>query len=145
MSSFLCNRHHAQLFTIVVKSVETGFGIPVAFLMTKSTEQCVFQKWFSGLIARMWNDFRIAYHPDVVVTDQGNVEILAIRSAFPNARIHYCAWHVLRAWERRLTNANLGFEGLSVEMRERERGQVLYYPSPLLHHLGHWPCLITYI
>ncbi|KAG0195591.1 hypothetical protein BGX28_001033, partial [Mortierella sp. GBA30] len=41
----------AQLFTVVVKSNETGFGIPVAFLLTNSTEQSVFKTWFDGLRA----------------------------------------------------------------------------------------------
>ncbi|KAG0332201.1 hypothetical protein BG005_005551, partial [Podila minutissima] len=71
----------AQLYTIVVKSFQTGFGIPVAFLITKSTDNAIFHSWFKGLKDRMWQDFRISYSPNVVVTDQGNVEILAIRSA----------------------------------------------------------------
>ncbi|KAF8946477.1 hypothetical protein BGZ47_000419 [Haplosporangium gracile] len=51
-----------------------------------STDQSVFKKWPGGLKMRMWKDFRIAFRPDVVVTDQGNVEILAIRAAFPLVR-----------------------------------------------------------
>ncbi|KAG0276900.1 hypothetical protein BGZ97_009997, partial [Linnemannia gamsii] len=29
-----------------------------------------------------------------------NTEILAIKTAFPSTPILYCAWHVLKAWER---------------------------------------------
>lgn len=111
-----------QLFTIVVKNNETGFGIPVAFLMTLSTEASVFKDFFSGLVLRMWIDFHIAYAPDVVVTDQGSVEIHAIRRAFPFAKIHFCAWHVLRAWERSITYDHLGIEGDS--LTKEEKGKV---------------------
>jgi hypothetical protein len=113
-----CCRKHAQLFTIVVKNHETGYGIPVAFLLTKSTEQSVFKAWFDGLKAQLWNDFRISYAPNYVVTDQGNIEILAIHTAFPMARLHFCAWHVLRAWERKLTNVILGINATSTTVEQ---------------------------
>ena len=74
---------------------------------------------------RMWEDFRIAFRPDVVVTDQGNIEILAIRAAFPMVRIQYCAWHVLRVWERRLTYSMLRISTtLPAEQRVAERDKV---------------------
>ncbi|KAF9343886.1 hypothetical protein BGX34_006255, partial [Mortierella sp. NVP85] len=64
----------------------------------------------------------ITYAPDVVITDQENAEILAIRTAFPRARIYYCAWHVIRAWRHKMTNLNLGIDHLpyneKVEARE---------------------------
>ncbi|KAG0348685.1 hypothetical protein BG004_004507 [Podila humilis] len=70
----------------------------------------------------MWEDFRTAYQHDAVVTDQENVEILAIRAAFPFSKIEYCAWHVLRVWKRRLTYAMLGIDmALSPEQRANER------------------------
>lgn len=73
----------------------------------------------------MWNDFRIAYQPDAVVTDQGNVEILAMRTVFPMAKIQYCAWHVLRVWERRLTYGMLGIDvDLTADQRAAERDKV---------------------
>ncbi|KAG9327209.1 hypothetical protein KVV02_002662 [Mortierella alpina] len=114
------NRSKEQLYTIVVKSYGSGFGIPVAFLMTNSTDPAVFQSWFNGLKKKMWDNFRISYTPKVVVTDQGSVEILAIRSAFSPVRIYYCAWHVLRAWERKLTNALLGVEGTAFTADDRK-------------------------
>ncbi|KAG0001771.1 hypothetical protein BGZ80_006119, partial [Entomortierella chlamydospora] len=76
----------AQLFTIVVKNIKLGFGMPVAFLLTNSTEASVFSEWFGGLKTRIKDTFRVDYQPEVVVTDQGNAEILAIRSSFPSAR-----------------------------------------------------------
>ncbi|KAF9119177.1 hypothetical protein BG015_006410, partial [Linnemannia schmuckeri] len=82
----------------------------------------------------MWEDFRIAYQPDAVVTDQGNVEILAIRAAFPMVKIQYCAWHVLRVWERRLTYTMLGIDmALSPEQRANERDQVRHALHKILY------------
>lgn len=131
ITSTLANSNKTQLYTIVVRNGETSFGIPVAFLLTKSTEQSVFTRWLNGLKTKMWDNFRISYRPEAVVTDQGNVEILAIRTAFPMARIQYCAWHVLRVWERRLTYSMLGISTtLSTQERiaEREKaGDSLYY------------------
>ncbi|KAG0248067.1 hypothetical protein BG011_000560 [Mortierella polycephala] len=73
----------------------------------------------------MWDDFRIAYQPDYVITDQRNVEILAIWTSFPLAKVHYCAWHVSRAWERRLTHSMLGISTtLTPNQRLEEREQV---------------------
>jgi hypothetical protein len=117
--TILFERNDAQLYTIVVKSHETGFGIPVAFLLTKSTDQEIFKAWFKGLKNRMWNDFRISYAPDYVVTDQGNVEICAIKSAFPVAKIHFCAWHVLRAWGKKITFDLMGINRTTTTFAKR--------------------------
>jgi hypothetical protein len=107
-----------------VRSSEHGYGIPVAFLITRSTDEAVFQEWFSGLTAKMAEVHGITYVPEVVITDQGSVEILAIRTAFPRARIHYCAWHVIRAWNHMLINVNLGIEHLSYKEKVNARENV---------------------
>ncbi|GJJ74028.1 hypothetical protein EMPS_06386 [Entomortierella parvispora] len=130
----------AQLYTIVVKSHETGFGIPVAFLLTKSTDQEIFKTWFKGLKSRMWNNFRISYAPDYVITDQGNVEICAIKSAFPLAKIHFCAWHVLRAWGKKITFDLMGINRATTTFAERAglREQVLVLLKTMMYEPQYW-------
>jgi hypothetical protein len=135
---------HGCIRTIVVRNGETSFGIPVAFLLTRSTDASVFRRWLGGLKTRIWEDFRIAYQPDAVVTDQGNVEILAIQAAFPIAKIQYCAWHVLRVWERRLTDTMLGIDmALSPEQRTNERDKVINYAFFMLNLLSAILCRLT--
>ena len=102
--------------------------------MTLSTDESVFKDFFSSLVLRMWIDFHIAYAPDVVVTDQGSVEIHAIHQAFPFAKIHFCAWHVLRAWERSFTYDLLGIEGsLTKEEKVEIKDQVSNTIFSVLH------------
>ncbi|KAF9996861.1 hypothetical protein BGZ80_007152 [Entomortierella chlamydospora] len=65
------------------------------------------------------------YQPTVVITDQGQTEINAIRDVFSyELRIFYCAWHVLQAWERNLTIKNLGMADLSKEEKERRKNMI---------------------
>ncbi|KAF9553305.1 hypothetical protein EC968_010539, partial [Mortierella alpina] len=94
-----------NLFTLVVKNTDTGFGMPVAFLLSKSTESYVLVGWLRGIQAKMKGlfstpDQEYDFVPNVVITDQGNTEILAMKTAFPGVPILYCAWHVLKVWER---------------------------------------------
>lgn len=95
----------------------------------------------------MWIDFHIAYAPDVVVTDQGSVEIHAIRRAFPFAKIHFCAWHVLRAWERSITYDHLDIEGdsLTKEEKGKIKDQVSDTIFSVLYEFGKVSCLQTCI
>ncbi|KAF9279730.1 hypothetical protein BGZ74_002785 [Mortierella antarctica] len=152
-----------QLFMIVMKNNETGLGIPIAFLMTLSTEESIFKDFFSSLVIQMWIEFHIAYVPDVVVTDQGNVEIHAIHQAFPFAKIHFCAWHVLHAWERSITYEHLGIEGGSLLKEEKghvkdqvckELCAIMYEPSiekandlvnKLCFEHAHHPKILAYL
>ncbi|KAF9209381.1 hypothetical protein BGZ59_010145, partial [Podila verticillata] len=97
--------HKTNLFTLVLKNADTGFGIPVAFLLTKTCDAFILSRWLHALRDKMKDLFSTAdkdydYMPEAVVTDQGSTEILAIRSVFPDVPILYCAWHVLKVWER---------------------------------------------
>ncbi|KAF9943482.1 hypothetical protein BGZ72_003980, partial [Mortierella alpina] len=68
------------------------------------------------------------YQPTVVITDQGHTEINAIRSAFSfDVRIFYCAWHVLMAWEKNLTEKNLGTRDLPTPEKLRKKHQARLY------------------
>ncbi|KAF9982827.1 hypothetical protein BGZ75_005695 [Mortierella antarctica] len=105
-------------FTCFQKGVYYGFSSPWQLEQLKKNGDTF---CFDGTYKVYGRDnFRISYTPKVVVTDQGSVEILAIRSAFSPVRIHYCAWHVLRAWERKWTNALLGVEGSAFPADDRK-------------------------
>ncbi|KAF9433018.1 hypothetical protein BGZ76_009984 [Entomortierella beljakovae] len=105
---------NTNLFTLVLKNLDTGLGIPVAFLMTKSTESPILSGWLKAIRQKMKSlfsstDSEYDLKPNVVITDQGNTEILAVRTAFPGVPIYYCAWHVLKVWER---GVKLNVEGI---------------------------------
>ncbi|KAF9179471.1 hypothetical protein BGZ50_006890 [Haplosporangium sp. Z 11] len=86
------------LFSIVVKNRETGYGVPVAFFLTKSQQANVLEGWLRQLKIKMDSLCNREFRPTAVITDQGQNEINAIRAVYPNdVRIFYCAWHVLQA------------------------------------------------
>jgi len=58
------------------------------------------------------------YKPNAVITDQRNTEILAIKTAFPGTPILYCAWHVLKAWERETRSRMTGMERLTTKEKK---------------------------
>jgi len=111
------------LYTIVVKNRDTGFGVPVAFFLTKDPKWHVLEGWLKALKNKMDELCEREFQPAVVITDQGQTEINAIQAVWPlGTRIFYCAWHILQAWERKLTVQNLGSSNLStVEKDHRKR------------------------
>lgn len=62
--------------------------------------------------------------PNAVITDQGNTEILAVKTAFPGVPIFYCAWHVLKAWEREVKKKVMGLGAFAPKQREEIKRQV---------------------
>lgn len=64
------------------------------------------------------------FFPNAVITDQGGDELLAIKVAFPGVPIFYCAWNVLRVWERQVNSNLKGLKGYPVEEREEIKKQV---------------------
>ncbi|KAF9926702.1 hypothetical protein FBU30_003778 [Linnemannia zychae] len=63
------------------------------------------------------------YLPNAIITDQGGSEILAIKTSFPGVPIFYCAWHVLRVWERQAKSKMTGLGVHPVQKREQIRSQ----------------------
>ncbi|KAG0234298.1 hypothetical protein BGW42_006690, partial [Actinomortierella wolfii] len=62
-----------------VKNRDFGFGVPVAFLLTQSTNSDILVAWLKGLCTKMRKMFstggrKYDYTPNAVVTDQGNTE-----------------------------------------------------------------------
>ncbi|KAF9915391.1 hypothetical protein FBU30_002030, partial [Linnemannia zychae] len=119
--------HATNLFTLVLKNTDTGFGIPVAFLLTKTSDAFILSSWLTAIRKKMKDlfstDEEYNFLPNAVITDQGGSEILAIKTSFPGVPIFYCAWHVLRVWER-LANSKLSGLGVHpVKKREEIRAQ----------------------
>jgi hypothetical protein len=52
------------------------------------------------------------YSPNCAVTDQGNVEILAITTVFPGIPIHYCIWHVLQVFRKQVIAMMTNIHGM---------------------------------
>ncbi|KAF9986098.1 hypothetical protein BGZ75_002217 [Mortierella antarctica] len=90
------------LFTLVILNERTRASTPVAFLLSTRTHVSIFKDWFEQLRTRILSIFQVNYAPELVVTNQGNVEMPGIKIAFPNARIEYCAWHVVDTWRTKL-------------------------------------------
>ncbi|KAF9287995.1 hypothetical protein BGZ68_000950 [Mortierella alpina] len=80
------------------KGVHYGFTTPwqLGQLMKFGKVLC-----FDGK-RRVYGIFQVNYAPELVITNQGNVEMPGIKIAFPNARIEYCAWHVVDTWRSKL-------------------------------------------
>ncbi|KAG0236884.1 hypothetical protein BGW42_002382 [Actinomortierella wolfii] len=90
-----------------------------------STDNTILTGWLRALKAKMKEMFSTErsdydYKPNAVITDQGNTEILAIKRSFPGVPIFYCAWHVLKAWEREIPPRLSVLDGLSTEQREEK-------------------------
>jgi hypothetical protein len=119
----------------VVKNATTGFGVPVAFLLTNTLESSVLVGWLRGLRSKMTALFSspdqvYTYMPNAVITDQGNVEILAVKSAFAGGvRIFFCAWHVYRVWEREVPKRILGISHLPLGLRSHIKAAVRSYTN----------------
>lgn len=90
---FVKNRKIGLLFTIVVKN-DHGFGIPVAFLVTRKGKSPVIADWLKELAIKTDSGF----NPKVAITDHGSTEIKAINDAFPGCKVFLCIWHVMKAW-----------------------------------------------
>lgn len=109
----------------MVKNRETGLGVPVAFFLTKISRWNPIADWLKALKEEVDKRFKVNWVPNVVVTDQGDTEINAIRHIFPlHTKLFYCAWHVLQAWQRKLTVDNLNMKKLSVSARQKRREEV---------------------
>lgn len=119
------DRKDTYLFSIVVKNLETGFGIPVAFFLTKMATTKPIMEWLTKLKEKMESLYNNEFVPVAVVTDKGPVEPKAILQVWPlHVHIFYCSWHILQAWERRLTPTNLGSLALPDDSKNERKLQV---------------------
>lgn len=112
------------MFTLMVKCSITQSGIPVAFLLTRTPNATTVSNWLQKLKDFLLQKHNMDYNPRVVVMDMGFVEFNAVSEAFPAARIFYCAFHVLQAWNRKYTDENLGLLGLESEEKKKRKTMV---------------------
>ncbi|KAF9977399.1 hypothetical protein BGZ73_006146 [Actinomortierella ambigua] len=114
---------------------ETGFGIPVAFLLTKSQQWELVKEWLCQFKARLDQQCTKSYFPTAVITNQGLDEISAIRHAFNfKTPVFYCMWHILQAWERKLTSSNwMATENLSAPERKERISKAQQQLSGILY------------
>ena len=84
------------MYTIVTRDPSTGTGYPNAYMFTNNHSAGPLKEWLAFLrdqcglmIEQMTIDCSIA-------------EVNAIDAVFPAASIHYCAFHVVRSWNRNL-------------------------------------------
>ncbi|KAG0267568.1 hypothetical protein DFQ27_008613 [Actinomortierella ambigua] len=92
------------------------------------TKSNILVGWLRALQTKMKELFSTAesdydFKPSAIITDQGNVEILAIKAAFPGVPIFYCAWHVLRTWERTVPPRVTGLDGLSADEKKAKKAE----------------------
>jgi hypothetical protein len=95
--AFLHTRKETFLFSLVTRQSQEGYGIPVAFCLSRSSKKMVLVDWIFRLMAHIKMHYRQEYSPNVVLMDQGIAEFDAITAAFPSAKVFYCYFHVLKA------------------------------------------------
>lgn len=85
-------KENGFLYTIVVKNLATGRGVPAAFVIITSETQYPIIQWLR------WLSFRLDFRPQNWMIDCSDTEIAAIRSVYgQDASIFVCHWHVLQA------------------------------------------------
>src|SRR5690554_3456348 len=94
-----------------------------------STEAHILINWLEALRRKMKDVFsrpdqEYDFNPNAFITDEGNTEILAVKSTFPGVPLYYCAWHVLKAWEREVKSRMKGLDIYPVARRLQMRSEV---------------------
>lgn len=82
----------AFLYTILIKHDAAGCGVPVAIMTTKSETQRPLASWFSWVRQKLHLPTSITFMIDCSATEMADIE-----SAFGDAQIRVCNWHMLRA------------------------------------------------
>jgi len=97
----------------------------VAFLLMRKTKVSTIVSWLNALKGHIRTNFQKEYSPSVVVMDMGGTEYNAIREAFPDAKIFYCTFHVLQAWQRKINlDEFFSLAGLSKEEKAATKKRV---------------------
>ncbi|KAF8942603.1 hypothetical protein BGZ47_006314 [Haplosporangium gracile] len=114
--------HNISLFSLVLKHPSTGTAIPVAFLLSKTSDAQILEDWFGAIRARMRQiystpDAEYDYNPAIVITNQGAMAVQVLKVAFSGVSIHYSGWHLTRLWEKDLASKLTGMEGLTAKQR----------------------------
>lgn len=84
------------MYTIVTRDSYTGTGYPSAYMFTNNHSAGPIKEWLSFLRDRC------GLSVEQMTIDCCVAEVNAIDAVFPTASIHYCAFHVIRSWNRNL-------------------------------------------
>ncbi|KAF8981118.1 hypothetical protein BGZ46_003248 [Entomortierella lignicola] len=110
------------LFTLVAKSLKTQVEVPVAFLLMRKLAALTIVNWLEALKKHIRDKFKRDYSPTVIVLDMSAAEYDDVKRVFPNAKIFYCASHVLQAWQRKIKeDKDLNFAGANAETKQATR------------------------
>ncbi|VDC04562.1 unnamed protein product [Peniophora sp. CBMAI 1063] len=86
----------AFLYTLVVKNLVTGKGVPAAFMISPGESQWPVSDWLSWLVKPVASG-GLGYKGKRWMIDCSDAEAAAIRNAIPGAEIIVCMWHVYKA------------------------------------------------
>ncbi|KAF9271569.1 hypothetical protein BGZ88_005923, partial [Linnemannia elongata] len=94
-----------------------------------TSDAFILSNWLLAICRKMKDLFstdneEYNFLPNAIITDQGGSEILAMKTVFPGVPILYCAWHVLRVWERQVKTRMTGLGVHTVKEREGIRAQL---------------------
>ncbi|OAD70670.1 hypothetical protein PHYBLDRAFT_69492 [Phycomyces blakesleeanus NRRL 1555(-)] len=91
-------RSGEAMYSLVTQHNVTGKGFPVAYMVINDQTVRPISQWLVHLRERSY------FHPLNITIDCSISEVNAITSAFPHVAIHYCKFHILRAWQTNLDN-----------------------------------------
>lgn len=86
----------AFLYTLVVKNLVTGKGVPAAFMISPGESQWPVSDWLSWLVKPVASG-GLGYKGKRWMIDCSDAEAAAIRNTVPGAEIIVCMWHVYKA------------------------------------------------
>ncbi|OAD74877.1 hypothetical protein PHYBLDRAFT_167217 [Phycomyces blakesleeanus NRRL 1555(-)] len=86
------------MYSLVTQHNVTGKGFPVAYMVTNDQTVRPISQWLMHLCERSY------FRPLNITIDCSIPKVNAITSAFPHVAIHYCEFHILRAWQTNLNN-----------------------------------------
>lgn len=85
------------LYTLVVRSLVTGKGCPVAWMVTNSETHYPIVSWLG------WVRDTVEFSPSQVMIDNSDTEIKALRDVFgSDTTVLICHWHIIRAWKKNI-------------------------------------------
>ena len=84
------------MYTLVVKNLVTGKGVPAAFMITPGESQWPVYDWLDWL-AKPEAASGLGYQGKRWMIDCSDAEASAIRTAIHGAQVIVCMWHVYKA------------------------------------------------
>ena len=82
------------LYSLVARDSHTQKGYPVAYMVTNDQTVGPVNQWLTFLKQQG------SFNPEAITIDCCVAELNAIRSALNDTYVHYCGFHVLKAWRK---------------------------------------------